>query len=150
MSRSPTKGGQAGVSLIEVLVAVFITVIGVLGAASLQLNSVKFNYAANARSHATLLAHDMIDRMRANRGPAIAGDYDLAMDDDAPTANTFTESDLREWLQEVNTQLPAGDASVAIDGSIVTVTLQWDESRLNETREAGAPNLQTFVYESRL
>lgn len=141
---------QRGVSLIEVLVATFITVLGVLGAASLQLNSVKFNHVANTRSHATMLAYDAIDRMRANRGPALAGQYDIKLTDDAPNGNSFTEQDLREWLTEVGSRLPAGDASIEVDGQDVVVTVQWDESRISDTREENAADMASFRFESRL
>ncbi len=139
-----------GTSLIEVLVAVLITVVGVLGAATLQMNSVKFNHIANTRSHATMLAYDIIDRMRANRADALNGAYTIALSDDAPGGTSFAESDLREWLNEVNSRLPGGDASVEINGATVTVLVQWDESRLNSTREAGSPDLENFQFESEL
>ncbi len=141
---------ESGVTLIEVLVAVFITVLGVLGAASLQLNAIKFNYIANTRSHATQLAYDALDRMRANRGAALAGEYSLDIEDEAPTGDSFTEQDLSEWLDELATRLPAGDGSIAVDGDNVTIVVQWDESRVVDTREANAPVIESFRFESRL
>ena len=86
---------QTGATLIEVLVAVLVTVIGVLGAASLQMNSVKFNHIANTRSHATMLAYDVIDRMRANRAAALNGSYDIPLADSAPNGNSIPETALR-------------------------------------------------------
>lgn len=55
-----------GFSLIEVLVAVVIFSIGLLGVAALQLTTIKLVSDTQYRSYATLLANDMIDRMRAN------------------------------------------------------------------------------------
>lgn len=144
------RAAQQGVTLIEVMVAVFITVLGVLGAASLQLNAIKFNYIANTRSHATMLAYDALDRMRANRGPALAGSYNIALTSDAPTGNSFTESDLREWLNELSNRLPLGDGSIAVNLDEVTIVVQWDESRLSDTRESTAPAIESFRFESRL
>ncbi|MAY34640.1 MAG: type IV pilus modification protein PilV [Spongiibacteraceae bacterium] len=141
---------QTGATLIEVLVAVLVTVIGVLGAASLQMNSVKFNHIANTRSHATMLAYDVIDRMRANRAAALNGSYDIALADNAPNGNSIPETDLREWLNELAGRLPAGDGAVVRNGSSITVTVQWDESRLNETREAGSGSLESFSFETEL
>ena len=130
--------------------AVLITVIGVLGAATLQMNSVKFNHVANTRSHATMLAYDIIDRMRANQPAALNGAYNLTLEDDAPTGSSFTESDLREWLNEVNSRLPGGDAAITVNGAKVTVLVQWDESRLNSTRASDSPDLESFQFESEL
>lgn len=144
------KQKQAGATIIEVLVAVLVTVIGVLGAASLQMNSVKFNHIANTRSYATMLAYDVIDRMRANRTAALNGSYDIALNDDAPTGNSIPETDLREWLNELSGRLPTGDGSVVRNGASITVTVQWDESRLNATREAGSGSLESFSFETEL
>lgn len=144
------KQSQRGVSLIEVMVAVLVTTTGVLGAAALQLNAVKFNQAANVRSTAVFLANDMADRIRANRGAALAGNYDLAMNDSAPVGDNIPASDQREWLTELARRLPAGDGAVTRANTRFTITIQWDEGRLNETREANADDNQTFVFVTEL
>ncbi|WP_320836999.1 type IV pilus modification protein PilV [Zhongshania sp.] len=137
---------QRGVSLIEVLIAVLITATGVLGASALQLNSVKFNQVANIRSAAVFLSNDITDRMRANRVLALAGRYDIAIDDDAPEGDTIVDIDLQEWLAELALRLPEGDGAISRDGSVVTVTVQWDEGRLSKSRLAGGGNIQSFVF----
>lgn len=60
--------------MIELLVAVLITGIGVLGVAALQLVSLQNNRAALARTEAVNFAYDMMDRIRAN--PQGRGSYD--------------------------------------------------------------------------
>ncbi len=137
---------QSGVSLIEVLIAVLITATGVLGASALQLNSVKFNQLANVRSTAVFLANDITDRMRANRAKALIGAYDLAIDAEAPTGDTITEVDLREWLSELAQRLPGGDGSISRNGNALTVTVQWDESRMAKSRIIGDGDIQSFVF----
>lgn len=144
------RSRQQGVTLIEVLVAVLITATGVLGAAAMQLNAVKFNQASTTRSTAVFLANDISDRMRANRADALVGRYDLAINDDAPTGTEIYKVDIQDWLQEIARRLPAGDASIARDNNNFTITIQWDESRLSKTREAGAGDNQTFVFQTRL
>ena len=141
---------QRGATLIEVLVAVLITATGVLGAAAMQLNAVKFNQVSTSRSTAVFLANDISDRMRANRSDALAGRYDLDINDDAPTGSEIYQIDIQDWLQEIALRLPAGDASVARDDNNFTITIQWDESRLSTTREANAGDNQTFVFQTRL
>jgi type IV pilus modification protein PilV len=65
-----------GFSLFEVLIALVVLSVGLLGLASLQTNTLKFNQGAYLRTQATNLAYDMADRMRANRAAAIANAYD--------------------------------------------------------------------------
>ena len=55
-----------GVTLIEVLVAIVITSIGILGFASLQFLGLNSNQSAYYRSQASFIASDLSERMRAN------------------------------------------------------------------------------------
>lgn len=144
------KHSQRGVTLIEVMVSVLVTVIGVLGAASLQMNSVKFNHIANTRSYATMLAYDVIDRMRANRDSALGGSYDLAVTASAPTGTTIAAVDLQDWLRELGTTLPSGDGAITRNGTTFTITVQWDESRLNQTRVTGSGAMESFSFVTEL
>ena len=59
---------QRGFSLIEVLVAMLVLAIGLLGLAALQTQGVRFNHDAYVRSNATALAYEIMDKMRARRG----------------------------------------------------------------------------------
>ncbi len=59
---------QQGFSLIEVMVTMLIVSIGLLGIAGIIMTSLKNSQSSYGRSQATLLANDIIDRMRANRG----------------------------------------------------------------------------------
>lgn len=58
--------GQKGLTLIEVLVALFILVTGILGAVAMQASAKKGSYDAMQRSVASALAQDIIERMRSN------------------------------------------------------------------------------------
>lgn len=62
-----------GFSLIEVLVALLVLSIGLLGLAALQTTGLKLNHQSYERTQAVLQAYDIIDRMRANRTSANAG-----------------------------------------------------------------------------
>jgi type IV pilus assembly protein PilV len=57
---------QRGFTLLEVLIALVIFSLGLLGMAGLLTVSVKTNHSAYLRSQAFLLAQDMADRMHAN------------------------------------------------------------------------------------
>ncbi len=127
-SSPPPRQTQRGVTLIEVLVALLVLSIGLLGLAGLQTVALQHNQAAYMRSQATNLAHDVADRMRANREAALAGDYDTN-DCDAPTEKDPDDSDLGEWCAAVR-QLPGGTASISRSDNRFTITIQWGEERL--------------------
>ena len=57
---------NAGFTLIEVLIAMLVLAVSLLGLAGLQATSLRNNQSAYNRSQATQLAYDLADRMRAN------------------------------------------------------------------------------------
>ncbi|MBD2859876.1 type IV pilus modification protein PilV [Spongiibacter sp. KMU-158] len=137
---------QKGVGLIEVMVAVLISATGVLGAAALQMNSIKYNQTASTRSTAVFLASDICDRMRANRANALAGNYDIALDADAPKGDAVHQQDLQEWVATLANSLPGGDGSVTRAGTTFTIVVQWNEGRISSTREANSGDNESFVF----
>lgn len=143
MRRSRMKG-QSGFSLLEVLIAVLVLSIGLLGMAGLQLNSLKFNQTATTRSQATVLAYDIADRMRANRAVAKSGGYVIGVSDE-PIGTSVVATDLMQWKAALNRYLPSGNGSIAVNADLVTITVTWDESRVDSQS-----NTQQFVFETRL
>ena len=121
---------QSGFGLIEVLVAVLVLAIGLLGMASLQSNSIQMTTGALSRTQALFLAEDIIERARANRDDA--GSYGVASGS-PPTCNgaykidnsSVSANDVAEWRNQVSCLLPAGDATVATSGNFMTVTVSW-------------------------
>lgn len=71
-----SKRGQGGFSLIEVMVALLVLAIGLLGLAGLQTLGLKFNTQSYQRTQAVLNAYDIVDRIRANAGGIAAAVYD--------------------------------------------------------------------------
>jgi type IV pilus assembly protein PilV len=68
---NPSK--QRGMSMIELLVAVLVLAIGILGITGLQMVSLQNNRGALFRAEAVQLAYDMMDRVRANPVGAVPG-----------------------------------------------------------------------------
>ena len=66
---------NTGFTLIEVLIAMLVLAVGLLGLAGLQATSLKNNQSAYNRSQATQLAYDIADRMRSN--PSVGGNFYL-------------------------------------------------------------------------
>ncbi len=122
---------QSGFSLIEVLVAVLVLSIGLLGLAALQATALRNNQSALERSQGVVNTYSMLDAMRANVDSARAGEYVMAETCTVPTANgTLVEKDKKAWIQMIHANL--GDTAcgtVACNGSLCTVTVQWDDRR---------------------
>jgi type IV pilus assembly protein PilV len=119
---------QRGLSLIEVLVAMVILSLGLLGMAGLQAAGLRTSQSSFYRAQAAQYAEDMAERMRANLGQA--ANYAIAMSATAPSCAAICASDTTEWLARLRS-LPGGDGAVAVDlaNETVTITVQWDDSR---------------------
>ena len=140
---------NSGFTLIEVLIAMLVLAVGLLGLAGLQATSLRNNQSAYHRSQATQLAYDIADRMRSNK-PASNYNNQAATNDDCIT-NTCTPSqmagyDLKEWNDQLTLLLPSGEGVVCLDntpvdgtsktahncdgaGSTYAIKIWWDDSR---------------------
>lgn len=152
--RSPSMKSVRGLTLIEILVAVLVVSVGLLGLAGLQAGALQQNHTAYTRTQVSNLAADITDRMRANRERAEAGDYDIDFDESAPTGSTVAASDLRGWRDLIDDVLPRGTGAVTVNGNDeVTVRICW-----LDTRESEQPTIESdctgerelFTYRSRL
>src|SRR4029453_1075467 len=136
----------SGVGMIEVLVAILIFAFGMLALSGLQMRALAFSQSSLYRSQATALTDDIIDRMRADRGNAKSGKWDTTVDDDPDTSFTSSaiyDTDRKDWKLAVRQLLPSGKASIEVTSDVVTIVIQWDDTR---GREAA----QTFQTISRL
>ena len=115
---------QHGFTLLEVLVALLIVSIGLLGLAGLMTTGLKNNQSAWQTSQANWLAYDILDRMRANRNVALNGGYNYT---GTPTGVAAT--DLNDWNQELGASLPAGTGTVLVTSGVARVTVTWDDTR---------------------
>ena len=137
---------QTGVSLVEVLVAVVVISVGLLGVAALQISTLQNNHNSLLRTQANALADDILDRIRANRANATF--YARALGDPAPAADgSQAQNDLVEWYGLIQTLLPAAKSGAKADGQIVvntaapasainpqvTITIQWGEGSNDPT-----------------
>lgn len=117
---------SAGFSIVEVLVALLVLAIGLLGLAALQAQGLRFNHDAYVRTQATHLAYDIIDRMRANRANAAAytaGDPGFQCDPTTASVNM----DLSCWYESLGVALPGGDGVITANGAanFYDITVRW-------------------------
>lgn len=121
--RSP----QRGVSLIEVLVAVMIFSIGLVGLAGLLIMATHSNQAAYLRTQVVYLAHNMADRMSANPAAVWDGSYNSSSYPVAASAtatctatapctpDALATYDKQMWSTQLTTFLPSAKASINCD-----------------------------------
>lgn len=127
-----------GLTLVEILIALLILSIGLLGLAGLQTTSMRFNTSANYRTQATALAYDLADRMRANRQAALNDEYTVAVEDPPPAcsvpngAGTVPQQDIDTWRSALACRLPLSTGSVTRNGNEFTLTVRWDDSQGRE------------------
>lgn len=148
--RIERAGAPAGFTLLEVLIALLVLSLGLLGLAGLQGATVQFNHGAYLRSQATSLAYDMADRIRANRD----GNYDIAFADPAPACAppaggaTVAARDIAAWRSALACTLPLGNGFIEINAAdrLLTIGVRWDESR----GEASEEELERFDVTTRL
>ncbi len=149
----------AGVGLIEVLVALTVLSVGLLGVAAMQVLALRNNTSAADRSMAVILSYSIIDSLRANRETAMAGAYTLALPEtgcELPAAGTLATNDLRAWLDamalrdEVNGVrgvMGAGACGgvACEDTGLCTVDIRWDDCRGIDQENCQTRTLTTQV-----
>lgn len=135
-----------GFTMIEVLVAVLVLSFGLLGLAMLQVESMKHNTDAYLRTQATLLAYDIIDRMRANVEAANSGGY--VADEKPSTIETcgntggcangaaLADYDLGVWYLKLEELLPAPSvpSEIQSNNNVHTIIVRWAERDIQKSR----------------
>ena len=142
---------RSGFTLLEVLIAVLVFSLGLLGVAGMMLTSVRGNHTAQLHTQATLLAQWMGDAMRANPVAVIAGNYNATATAGTPDACSTgctpaqaATRDLTAWGSMIARSLPAGTGTVRCDlnspirpndgvaafpAGLCTVSLTWSEAQ---------------------
>jgi type IV pilus assembly protein PilV len=149
-SRSRIIHSQRGFTLVEVLVAMIVLSIALLGIAKLMMFASRSNDSAYLRSQATELGYEILDTMRANRQTAINHGYDIALGTmpSAPASclqptvcsnASLALYDVYTWKQRLGVStggsLPSGQGSIVTTTSgtsptvtTATITVQWDDA----------------------
>lgn len=137
------RPAQTGFTMVEVLVALVVLTIGLLGIAALLLKSLQSGRTATYRTQAVNLAADLADRIRVNRTADVAY-ATLFVDTEVsvPACDTtggcsdldLAATDLSRWKATITQLLPNGEGQVVVTVPVVpgdptnyVVTVRWAE-----------------------
>lgn len=155
---SKKQSGHHGFTLIEVMVAVFVIAVGLLGVASMQAVGIQEVQNTYFRTQADILARDMADKIRVNRTAAIADAYVSDGSAIAAPPNCLNSAcgdaqvatyDLSEWqLALTNSNLPSalgviqsvGPVDVNATFTSYRIRVFWDEDRDGDNGQGCDPD----------
>lgn len=126
----------SGFTLIEVLIALVILSVGMLGIAGLYVHSMQAGRTSILRHNAVTLAGDIADRIRANprAGPAyaLAGADNNCVDGGVNcTLGQMAAHDIFLWDQQAANTMPNGTVNIVFNNGVVPptyqITVAWTE-----------------------
>ncbi len=123
--------------MIEVLVAVVVLAVGLLGIAGLQAVGLKNNHSAYMRTQAIFQITSIFDRMRANNALTasyLATNYNTTYTS-MPSGTSVAAQDLIAWKNELVSLFPSGQGAVSCDASdVCNVSIRWVDAQADGTR----------------
>lgn len=143
-----------GFSMLELLVALLVTGVGVLGVTGLGAIGLQHGRSAAAHADAVLLAQDLMERIRANPAGLANGDY--ALGSGAPAAadclanpcapDRMAAFDLSAWRCALGLAGENGDCVALMNGQgevtagrdAVAVTIRWRIRGMTQTLAFGS------------
>ena len=132
--RSTLRFRSLGMSLTEVLVSTVIFAVGILGLLSANATAFQTFSDAKYRVDAALLADSLIGEIWVDRANVAA--Y-------AHAGGSWVVTDrIAPWMTEVTNTLPAADATVAVVGTQVSVTVTWQPAGAQRRQHVAIATLQ--------
>lgn len=132
----PRRQAQRGVGLIEVLIAVLVLSIGILGIAALQTRALSDNGSSLNKSAATAATYSILEGMRLDRASAVALNYNTTVTTNAcPAAgatlasyllNNWCSNQLGNFLGKVAT---TKGTILCTTAGACRITIQFDDAK---------------------
>ena len=123
--KPPRARAQGGVALIEVLVALLIFMLGVLGVVGLQTSMTRAQTESKVRADAAALANELVGRMWTDVNNI--GAYDTRIHVAGSSSSCAASDRCVEWQDKVASALPSGSSAITVDpaNGDVTIQLRW-------------------------
>lgn len=146
----PGRAAQRGASLLEILIAVLILAIGMLGIAALQAVSLRNTQSSADRTTAVIQSYSMLDMLRANRVAARGGQYDQGYLCAVPeTTTNRIDAEVGQWIAGLQEAMgPTACGAIDCGAETCTVSVRWDDSR--GTGVVGEEEEHELITETRL
>ena len=140
--------------MVEIMIAVLILAVGLVGVSSLANRSISYNQSAYYTGMANVLAYDMLDRIKANTTFSVNGTGYAVNLGGTPsryvvncegnnancTPRQMATYDISQWKFLLAEHLPEGDGTiVAVDrpeGRVYTITVVFDDSKGTSPRRS--------------
>ncbi len=132
-----TIRNETGFSLVEVLIALVIMSVGMLGIAGLYVEGMKAGRTSTFRHHAVTLASDVADRIRANPRAGVVyegvrGNNNCVLGNIDCTPAQMAANDIDLWLTQADQMLPNGNIAITFDDTVTpntyAIRVAWDEA----------------------
>ncbi len=165
----PNRRYQGGLTLLEVMVAVVIFSIGLIGTGALLTSAIRGNHSSLQRTTALSLATSIEARMARNSPATWQGLYNgtytgsgsgQECDTSACTDAQLAAADVALWGQQISDALPGGTGTIQCQnggwvlpagaigkppfGGICQITITWTE--LGDEGSANPTTAQTFLH----
>lgn len=153
INKKLNKPYQTGVSLLEVLVALFVLAVGLLGVIALQAETIKLNQQAYGSTQAIFVANDAAERMRVNLSAYVDSLNDIqkeeplnpSLADLLPTNGAYAD-----WKTLVSDAVPGGTGEIAKVGASgtefkITITYSFDVLD-NQKTSSAQDSVEQFQY----
>ena len=148
---------QRGAGLIEVLVAVLVMGVGLLGIAAMQTTALRNSQSSLERSQSVVQTYSILEAMRANRADAVAGAYNtngwMCV---VPAGGTPATNDRAAWITSLKATMGvAGDTTTCGqiacgNNSACTITVRWDDQRASDGPSIAGSSTRDVVTRTQL
>lgn len=123
---------QQGFSMIEVLVAILVVSVGLIGLALMQNMSLKYAQSSQYRTQAVALSSNLLEQIRTNRAEAnkYTGTFAASSTGCAQSGtNISSTAFIGEWRCQMQKQLGSGaQAVVTRTGDRIQIQITWTDS----------------------
>lgn len=149
---------SSGFTLLEVMIAMVIFSIGLLGLAGIQAVAISNNNSAYTRTVSMQLAYNIADVLRASTdttgnvnsiydsvSSTIAGAPTSCVQQSGGTAPSCTDTalanfEIYHWQKRIDNELASGLGTISKAGNVYTITIMWDDEHTGATGTACGSN----------